>query len=144
MTYKKRNKDKETPEKNGAESMTERLAENPSSAPEVTSLTYRNGEGLERCVTAYPIRWHRHHLHLTQSKVLIGCINDSNEATCDWCTATREVFYDAWSHWSVIVVAENWHRLCVGDWVLAVDIDVKIPESFSCTETKSAACECSN
>ena len=98
---------------------------------------------VESRVTAYLIRWHRHHLHLTQSKVLIGCISDSNEATCDWRIATREVFCDASSHWPVIVVADNWHSLCVGDWVLGVDIDVKIPESFSCTETKSSACECS-
>ena len=73
------------------------------------------------------IRWHRHHLHLTQNKAFIECISNSNEATCDWCTATREVFGDAWSHWSVVVVAGNWYRLCVGDWLLAVDIDVKIP-----------------
>ena len=90
------------------------------------------------------IKWHRHHLHLTHSKVLIGCISDSNEATCDWCTATREVFCDRSSHWSVVVVAGNGYRCWVGHWVLAVDIDVKIPQSISCTETKPAACECSN
>ena len=93
----------------------------------MTSSTDGRGEGVERCVTAYLIRWHRHHLHLTQTKVFVECISDSNEATCDWCTATHEVFGDAWSHLSVIVVAGNWHSLCVGDWVLGVDIDVKIP-----------------
>ena len=78
-------------------------------------------------MTAFLIRRHRHHLHLTQSKILIGCINDPNEATCDWCIAALELFGNAWCHCSVVVVAENGHRLCVGDWVFAVDIDVKIP-----------------
>ena len=72
-------------------------------APEVTSQ--RGGGDGEWFMVPSLKRWNRHHLHLTYSQVLTGSIRNPNEAACDWCTATLQLFCCASIHDSVVVVA---------------------------------------
>ena len=70
-------------------------------APEVTSQ--RGGGDGERFMAPSLEKWNR--LYLTYSRVLTASIRNPNEAACDWCTATLQLFCYTSIHDSVVVVA---------------------------------------